>query len=548
MGSLKRAVTLLTRHAVIASTFVGMIAFGLRLLLLTVIPPPRPAIPDEFSYLLAADTFSHGRLTNPTHPMWIHFETFHELSRPTYASKYPPGMGLMLAVGQVVFHAPWVTVWISMAVLCGLITWALWAWLPPAWAIAGGLLTALQLTGSYWDSYWGGTLAAIGGALLVGAMARLMRRPARAPAIVFGLGLAILANTRPYEGLVLGGLCGTFVLARLISLVRRRREDTSHVVRFIGVPLLAVLLPTILWMGYYNYRITGNPLLMPYMEYDHQYSLASMFLWSTNLQPKGKYNYELLSTWVDWYLQQEQFDRHHIVLAHGRALVMLYFFCLSIPLVLCPVYSSWRLLRSRRFRIPLVLLLLFYLGVAAEVAFLPHYFAPGIALLFLIITAAVRDVSLRFPKGKVRNLATIALFSWIALSGVSRIMHHLEPAGSREFIAKRDLVIARLNKEPGKVLVFVRYGPKHNIHLEWVFNDANIDESRIVWARSLPNGKDDELLRYYPTREAWILEDDGTTTLWPMEAVPAEGVRKIVIEPHDKYEHGSDDARDSLSS
>jgi hypothetical protein len=64
----------------------------------------------------------------------------------------------------------------------------------------------------------------------------------------------------------------------------------------------------------------------------------------------------------------------------------------------------------------------------------------------------------------------------------------------------------------------------------------------------LPNGKDDELLRYYPTREAWILEDDGTTTLWPMEAVPAEGVRKIVIEPHDKYEHGSDDARDSLSS
>ena len=88
-------------------------------------------------------------------------------------------------------------------------------------------------------------------------------------------------------------------------------------------------------------------------------------------------------------------------------------------------------------------------------------------------------------------------------------MHHLEPAGSREFIAKRDLVIARLNKEPGKVLVFVRYGPKHNIHLEWVFNDANIDESRIVWARSLPNGKDDELLHYYPTREAWILEDDG---------------------------------------
>jgi hypothetical protein len=548
MGSFKRAVTQLKRHAVFASIFVGVIALGLRLLLVTVIPPPRPAIADEFSYLLAADTFSHGRLTNPTHPMWIHFETFHELSRPTYASKYPPGMGLMLAVGQVVFHAPWVAVWISMAVLCGLITWTLWAWLPPTWAIAGGLLTALQLTGSYWDSYWGGTLAAIGGALLVGAMARLMRRPARASAIIFGLGLAILANTRPYEGFVLGGLCTLFLLARLISLVRRGREDASHLVRVIGVPLLSVLLPTILWMGYYNYRITGNPLLMPYMAYDKQYSIASMFLWSTKIQPKGQYNHEPVSKFVDWYLQQEDFDRNHVALVHARAFVMLYFFCLSIPLVLCLVYSSWRLLRSRRFRIPLMLLFLFYLGVAVEVASLPHYFAPGIVLLFLMITAAVRDVSLLFSKGRVRNLATSALLCWIVLAGISRIAYHLEPAGSREYIAKRDLVIARLNKEPGKVLVFVRYGPKHNIHFEWVFNDANIDESRIVWAHSLPNGKDDELLHYYPTREAWILEDDGETTLWPIQAGPAGAVRKILIEPHDKYEHRSDDAHDSLSS
>jgi hypothetical protein len=60
MGSLKRGITQLKRHAVFASIFVGMIALGLRLLLLTVIPPPRPAGPDEFSYLLAADTFSHG--------------------------------------------------------------------------------------------------------------------------------------------------------------------------------------------------------------------------------------------------------------------------------------------------------------------------------------------------------------------------------------------------------------------------------------------------------------------------------------------------------
>jgi hypothetical protein len=50
-------------------------------------------LPDDFSFLLAGDTFAHGRLTNPTPAMWTHFETIHITMQPTYQSMYFPGRG-----------------------------------------------------------------------------------------------------------------------------------------------------------------------------------------------------------------------------------------------------------------------------------------------------------------------------------------------------------------------------------------------------------------------------------------------------------------------
>jgi hypothetical protein len=330
-------VTLIGFLGFTSSTFVGLLV-GIS----------EPKFHDEISYLLAADTFAHGRLANSTHPMWVHFESFHIIQLPTYMSKYPPAQGLLLALGQLIAGHPIVGVWISFGLMCAAICWMLYAWVSPCWAILGSVLAlinpVLGIAGYWAQSYWGGAVAATGGALVLGGIKRLMRQPHICDSLLTGAGLAILANSRPFEGLLVSVPPGIFLLIRVVS---QRGAELRVSIRKIVLPMLFVLVLTITGMGFCNLRVTGNPFRMSYQIHEETYGMAPVFLWQ-KLPPEPEYRHKVIRDFhtnyaLSFYTSQRSI--HGFLSENVYSLLLLGFSAVNIfaiPLIIAfPVVLAW---------------------------------------------------------------------------------------------------------------------------------------------------------------------------------------------------------------
>jgi hypothetical protein len=441
--------------------------------------------------------------------MWHHFETFHILHTPTYASKYPPAQGLFLAVGQVLYGAPIAGAWLSLALAASGIGWMLRAWFSPGWSFLGGLLLGLRPQVSYWgDCYFGGAVPLLGGALVLGAVPRLCRENRARDGLALVFGLLLLANSRPYEGLLFSLVpLGTLLVHRFWS----RRDRLGLAPWRVLLPSAALLACGGAFMGIYNARVTGDPVSLPYRLYEKQYSYVPLFSWG-ELRTPPPYRHEVIRHFYKefaegtfnmtsvspsrWWFKLRLIRYSVIGPLLGLALV--------IPLlvaVLRPPCTMW---------LPLASCIAVLAGNLAAAWVWPHYFAPALGALFVLVTSGFRRLMAMRFRGRPFG-AAVVVFLLISASAeyatryaqVFRAVKLMRHSG----VGLRANLEMSLERTPERDLVIVRYGSSHGLE-EWVYNHADIDASHVVWAREMDAASNRKLLSHFRDRKAWLLMPD----------------------------------------
>lgn len=473
----------------------ALLPVAIRLAVLPWWPAPTPYLADEFGHLLVADTLLQGRLANPEHPLAGHFESAYIQQTPTFASVYPLGQGAMLAAGKLLFGHPFGGVMLAVALMCGALTWALYGILPKHWSAAGGLMFAIQLgLVRYWaDSYWGGATCAFGGCLLFGSLVRL-RAPSVWLAAAAGAGWSIVWLVRPFESLLL--------LATTAAVFAWRAKGWGQWRPWIA-PAAALILPMaatgVLTLAH-NRAVTGSPLLLPYMLAQQQYGVPQGLIWQAPIERPALPTPELVALY-NW---QRSVAGTGYLPRIWRAITTIhesFLGWLALPFLLALL--SWR---NRRVQYAALLLAAMVLVSGLYPFVFAHYLAAYTTLFaFLVATGMQRLLGIQFHGWPLGRIATVFIATVVLGTRLLVPTEYLADPGKYQ-PSLRARLLKLLEEKPGRDVVFVTYVKDHYWEIDWVYNDADIDNANVIWARNLGPEANQRFLQRYPDRKFWAVD------------------------------------------
>jgi len=497
---------------------------------------------DEYSYLLMAETFAQGRLTNPAHPMREFFDNLNIINYPSFTSKYPPAQGIALAFGILLFKTPFAGVLLSGAGACMSTFWMLRAFFSPKWSLIGALLTLTHPTIFYWSiGYHFGFVACLGATLCLGALFRINHVQRIRHAVIFGLGIVILANSRPFEGLVACVPMLIFVIVRFFKQIKNRVFFKETTLKFI-IPVTAILILNFSWMSYYNYKVTGDALKLPYVSYNEQYDPIPLFL-PLFSPPKADeaYRNQLVQEYQNTRITRNElmrkfhvyeFDEFYIPLLsnftnHHNSNVFMF--------ALKKAYGNFVYFSETTWLVYSIILLagvflfttdkkfLFFIGAVCFCFFSAsfatynqnHYFAPFAGYLILLITLIFYQMSnINFVTNKfITSFAVALIIAQLFILFTDKMF--TTRTSEHQHLQVQTVFERTLHQLPGKHLVLIDfssgnynqgYGKRYlSITDRTYFNEPNIDNSKVVWANSLNEEQNKKLFDYFSGREVWIL-------------------------------------------
>jgi hypothetical protein len=579
---------------------VALLPCLLRFALLPWMPVPQPAIQEEFSYLMQGETFAHGHIVNPTSPMAVFFDVIENVQYPHYESVRPPAQGAFLALGDLLFHQPWLGVCLSVSLMCAAFYWMLLGWTRPWWALLTALLFGLRFgVFSFWmNSYWGGAPAVLGGALVLGAVPRIMgivrrgrfaqlKTPRLRDTFWFSLGCGLLATTRPYEG-------AFFLLPVIVALIiwwSRSPDRAIFRVRTVHavLPVLLMGLLEIAGLAYLNFVMTGSPTKFAYAIWIQQSTIVPNFLWQ-HLGPLPTY-YSIQSRQFKTVWEVKIYRDLHTTHLRTAWLVLLRYLAflnfhvrplLALPLVFWPnprkgqfwdreyripwlafftgilalqftgsrhqhqsqyiiiafavlLCVCWlRMVRNRMFLLPSTILLCGIVSAMFTTFWMMNYDPMYSVVLYLFIAEGMRRIYI-WRRGRregaaiVRNLMLSCAVIAVLLGIFTMLRIHV--GGENPFrwssyknrLQDRARIAAWLAEQPGKQLAIVRYGPNHEVLYEWVFNGADLENGKVLWARELRPDWEAALVRHYKDRHIWLVEPDANPVRiepYPVKQLP----------------------------